>query len=96
MKFYPIVKLETVFGVIPPFRLKLVISRKQISELLKKEIVDIHGVAEILGMSRSSVNVLLIRPSSKFPKPVYETSGTRRRPVRLWLRQEVISWRDRR
>ena len=81
-------------GVIPPFRLNHVISRQQLSDLLKKEVVDIHGVAEILEMSRSSVNVLLIRPSSKFPKPVYETKGTNRRPVRLWLRQEVIAWRD--
>jgi predicted DNA-binding transcriptional regulator AlpA len=70
------------------------VSRQQLGELLRREVVDIHGVAEILGMSRSSVNVLLIRPASKFPKPIYETKGDNRRPIRLWLRQEVIAWRD--
>lgn len=68
------------------------VSREELADALRNQIIDIHGVAHLLGMSRSSVNTLLVRPSSNFPPPVYETRGEGRHPVRLWLRSDVMEW----
>jgi hypothetical protein len=67
-------------------------SRADVARILRKEVLDIHGVAEVTGMSRSSVNALLTRPSAGFPTPVYETCGDHRHPVRLWYRADVENW----
>jgi predicted DNA-binding transcriptional regulator AlpA len=72
-------------------------SRAEVARILKREILDIHGVAEVTGMSRVSVNTLFNRPSAEFPRPIYETSGEQRHPVRLWYRKDVEQWqRERR
>lgn len=67
-------------------------SRAEVARMLRKEVLDIHGVADLTGMSRSSVNVMLARPSAGFPEPVYETSGDQRHPVRLWYRADIEEW----
>lgn len=73
------------------------VTRDELARALRKDILDIHGVAEVTGMSRSSINTLLTRPSSGFPDPIYETSGVQRHPVRLWHRRDIEQWqRERR
>jgi predicted DNA-binding transcriptional regulator AlpA len=67
-------------------------SRAEASRLLKAEVLDIHGVAKFLGISRSSVNTLLVRPNSEFPAPIYESKGSGRHPVRLWWRTDIQDW----
>lgn len=67
-------------------------TRQELARALRRDLLDIHGVAELLGVSRSSVNTLMVRPSTGFPRPIYETSGDHRHPVRLWYRADVETW----
>jgi predicted DNA-binding transcriptional regulator AlpA len=67
-------------------------SRTEMARLLKAEVLDIHGVAKLLGISRSSVNTLIVRDSADFPRPIYESRGSERHPVRLWWREDVEEW----
>lgn len=67
-------------------------SRSEAARLLKAEVLDIHGVAKLLGISRSSVNTLIVRESAGFPRPIYESRGSERHPVRLWWRADVQEW----
>ena len=67
-------------------------SRAEVARLLKAEVLDIHGVARILGISRSSVNTLIVRDSANFPRPIYESRGSERHPVRLWWRADIEEW----
>lgn len=58
-----------------------------------EDLVDVHEVAELLGLShRNSVSTYL-RRYDDFPAPVVERSGGR---TRLWLRSDVIVWERRR
>jgi len=84
---------------VPDFLLdysKNVASRDELKRILRKDILDIHGIAAITGMSRSSINTLLVRRSAGFPDPIYETSGDHRHPVRLWYRKDVEEWQSKR
>lgn len=65
---------------------------KQLQRLLDREVLDIHGVAELLGIQRSSVNTLLVRDGSSFPESIYELRGKNRHPLRLWWREDVEAW----
>jgi len=67
-------------------------SRAEVARLLKAEVLDIHGVAKLLGISRSSVNTLIVRESADFPRPIYESRGSERHPVRLWWRADIEKW----
>lgn len=67
-------------------------SRAEAARLLKAEVLDIHGVAKLLGISRSSVNTLIVRDSANFPRPIYESRGSERHPVRLWWRVDIEEW----
>jgi predicted DNA-binding transcriptional regulator AlpA len=67
-------------------------SRSEAAKLLKTEVLDIHGVAKFLGVSRSSVNTLIVRESAEFPVPIYESRGSERHPVRLWWRADIEEW----
>ncbi len=69
-------------------------TRGELKRILKSEVLDIHGVARLLGVSRSSVNVLLVRPSSEFPEPIYTSKGegSARQHVRLWWREDIEIW----
>jgi predicted DNA-binding transcriptional regulator AlpA len=67
-------------------------SRSEAAKLLKNEVLDIHGVGKLLGISRSSVNTLIVRDSADFPRPIYESRGSERHPVRLWWRADVEEW----
>jgi predicted DNA-binding transcriptional regulator AlpA len=71
-------------------------SRSEAARLLKVEVLDIHGVARLLGISRSSVNTLMVRESAGFPRPIYESKGSERHPVRLWWRAEIEEWDQKR
>jgi hypothetical protein len=67
-------------------------SRSEAAKLLKNEVLDIHGVGKLLGISRSSVNTLIVRDSADFPRPIYESRGSERHPVRLWWRADIEQW----
>jgi len=67
-------------------------SRSEAAKLLKTEVLDIHGVGHLLGISRSSVNTLIVRDSADFPRPIYESRGSERHPVRLWWRADIEQW----
>jgi predicted DNA-binding transcriptional regulator AlpA len=67
-------------------------SRSEAAKLLKTEVLDIHGVGKLLGVSRSSVNTLIVRESAAFPRPIYESRGSERHPVRLWWREDIEKW----
>lgn len=69
-------------------------SRTEAAKLLKLDVLDIHGVAKLLGISRSSVNTLIVRSSAEFPKPIYESRGSERHPVRLWWREDIEEWSE--
>jgi predicted DNA-binding transcriptional regulator AlpA len=60
--------------------------------LLDGDVLDIHGVAELVQMRRSSVNTLLVREGSEFPDPIFELRGKNRHPLRLWWREDVEAW----
>lgn len=68
------------------------LTRAEAEVLLGTDVLDIHGVAELLRIQRSSVNTLRVRRSAKFPEPIYETTGDHRHPVRLWWRQDIVDW----
>jgi len=76
--------------------------RDELVEILQDEVLDIWQVADLANMSRSSIHTYLGRPSSSFPKPVYESeatdaSGARtRHPTRLWSRAEIDEWLSKR
>ena len=67
-------------------------SRSEAAKLLKTEVLDIQGVGKLLGISRSSVNTLIVRDSADFPRPIYESRGSERHPVRLWWRADIEQW----
>ena len=69
-------------------------SRSEAAKLLKADVLDIHGVAKLLGVSRSSVNTLIVRDSAAFPRPIYESRGSERHPVRLWWRADIQEWEE--
>jgi predicted DNA-binding transcriptional regulator AlpA len=71
-------------------------SRSEAARLLKAEVLDIHGVGRLLGISRSSVNTLIVRESAGFPRPIYESKGSERHPVRLWWRADIEEWDQKR
>lgn len=76
--------------------LRRMFTRAEAEELLGTDVLDIHGVAELLGIKRSSVNTLRVRRSAGFPEPIYQTSGDHRHPVRLWWRADIADWASQR
>ena len=77
-------------------RLSHMASRSETLRLLERffsrDVLDIHGVAELLGMRRSSVNTLISQPSNRFPEPLYELRGKNRHPLRLWWKADIEAW----
>jgi predicted DNA-binding transcriptional regulator AlpA len=65
---------------------------RQLQKLFDREVLDIHGVAELIQMQRSSVNTLIVRENSDFPEPIFELRGKKRHPLRLWWREDVERW----
>ena len=63
-----------------------------LGRLLDKDVLEIHGVAELLGISRSSVNTLIALEEKGFPEPIFESRGKKRHPLRLWWREDVENW----
>ena len=57
---------------------------------------DLIGAAEvqsILRLSHPSSVTTYLKRYSDFPRPVADLSDSR---IRLWLRQDIISWHDKR
>jgi predicted DNA-binding transcriptional regulator AlpA len=67
-----------------------------LERLLDQDVLDIHGVAQTLGISRSSVNTLIALEEKGFPAPLFESTGERRHPLRLWWRQDIEKWSENR
>ena len=72
-------------------------TKKFLEAAFEKELFDIHGVSEFLNMSRSSVNTIISRKESNFPKPIYESKkenykGKNRHPFRLWWAKDIENW----
>jgi glutathione-regulated potassium-efflux system ancillary protein KefG len=53
------------------------------------DLVDAHGVAELLGLSHRNSVSLYQRRYRDMPRPVVEFAGGR---VKLWLRSEIVTW----
>ncbi len=66
---------------------------RQLQKLFDRDVLDIHGVAELLGMQRSSINTLISRKDRDFPEPMYEVRGKKRHPLRLWWREDIEIWK---
>lgn len=58
-----------------------------------EDLVDAHGVAELLGLSQPNSVITYQRRYPDMPQPVVDL-GPRR--VKLWLRSEVQEWAKRR
>jgi predicted DNA-binding transcriptional regulator AlpA len=67
-------------------------TERLLGRLLDKDVLDIHGVADLLGISRSSVNTLIAIKEKEFPEPIFISEGKKRHPLRLWWRQDIESW----
>ena len=55
-----------------------------------EDLVDAHGVAEILGLSHPNSVITYLRRYDDFPRAVIDLGPHR---VKLWSRQSVIEWR---
>lgn len=62
--------------------------------LFERDLWDIHGVADYLNISRSSVNTLISLPEKRFPEPIFESRDKNRHPLRLWWREDVEKWAE--
>jgi len=54
-----------------------------------EDLIDAHGVAELLGLSHPNSVITYQRRYPKMPRPVVDL-GPRR--VKLWLRSEIEAW----
>ena len=62
----------------------------------KVETDDLIGAAEvakILGLAHHNSVTTYLHRYDDFPRPVVDLSESR---IRLWLRPDIVSWRDRR
>ncbi len=55
------------------------------------DLVDAHDVARLLGLAHANSVHLYQRRYPDMPKPVLDRGGRR---ARLWLRSEILTWRD--
>lgn len=69
-------------------------TERLLGRLLDKDVLDIHGVAQTLGISRSSVNTLIALEEKGFPAPLFESTGEKRHPLRLWWRADIEKWSE--
>jgi predicted DNA-binding transcriptional regulator AlpA len=65
---------------------------RQLEKLFSSDVLDIHAVADLVGMQRSSINNLISRPEMEFPSPFFELRGKNRHPLRLWWKADVETW----
>jgi glutathione-regulated potassium-efflux system ancillary protein KefG len=55
------------------------------------DLVDAHGVADLLGLSHRNSVSLYQRRHADMPRPVVELGGGR---IKLWLRSEITRWAE--
>jgi len=53
------------------------------------DLVDAHGVAELLGLSQRNTVSLYQRRYAEMPRPVIDLGRGR---CKMWLRSEVVEW----
>jgi len=54
-----------------------------------EDLIDAHGVADLLGLSHRNSVSLYQRRYDEMPRPIVEFSDGR---VKLWLRSEIERW----
>jgi glutathione-regulated potassium-efflux system ancillary protein KefG len=54
-----------------------------------EDLVDAHGVAQLLGLSHRNSVSLYQRRYADMPRPVVELGRGR---IKLWLRSEIMGW----
>jgi predicted DNA-binding transcriptional regulator AlpA len=54
-----------------------------------EDLIDAHGVADLLGLSHRNSVSLYQRRYADMPRPVVELGGSR---TKLWLRSEIERW----
>ena len=57
------------------------------------DLIDAHDVARLLGLAQANSVHLYQRRYPDMPRPVLDRGGRR---ARLWLRSEVLAWKERR
>ncbi len=58
-----------------------------------EDLIDSQIVAELLGLSQRNSVTTYLRRYADMPRPVVELGKGR---VRLWLRADIVEWRDKR
>ncbi|MDQ3765855.1 MAG: hypothetical protein M3346_00700 [Actinomycetota bacterium] len=58
-----------------------------------EDLIDSQIVADLLGLSHRNSVTTYLRRYPDMPRPVIELGEGR---VRLWLRSDIMAWRDRR
>jgi len=58
-----------------------------------EDLIDSQIVAELLGLSQRNSVTTYLRRYADMPRPVVELGKGR---VRLWLRADIVEWRDER
>jgi len=53
------------------------------------DLIDVNGVAAILGLSHRNSVTTYLRRYPDMPRPIVDTPTSR---IRLWLRSEVEAW----
>ncbi len=53
------------------------------------DLVDAHGVAELLGLSQRNTVSLYQRRYAEMPRPVIDLGRGR---CKMWLRSEIVDW----
>jgi predicted DNA-binding transcriptional regulator AlpA len=67
-------------------------NRDDLVALIQEELLDIRGVAELVGVSVHTIHTWLWRGERAFPKPVLERLVADRVSTRLWLKRDVAEW----
>jgi len=63
------------------------------SKVDTRDLVSASEVAELLGLAQHNSVTTYLRRYADFPRPVIDKS---RSHIRLWLRQDIESWSERR
>jgi glutathione-regulated potassium-efflux system ancillary protein KefG len=58
-----------------------------------EDLIGAAEVAKLLGLAHHNSVTTYLRRYDDFPRPVVDLSESR---IRLWLRQDIVEWRDRR
>lgn len=58
-----------------------------------QDVIDAQGVAELLGLAQRNTVSLYQRRYPEMPRPIIDLGQGR---CKLWLRSEILAWREQR